>query len=91
VYYWDPVIAPSGMTIYSGSMFPEWKGSVFVGGLIGMKVVRLQMNGDKVAGEEWLLPDLRQRVRDVQQGNDGAIYVVTDNGQMLRIVRKKGA
>jgi glucose/arabinose dehydrogenase len=49
------------------------------------------MNGDKVVGEEWLLPDLRQRVRDVQQGNDGAIYVVTDNGQMLRIVRKKGA
>ena len=90
-YYWDPVIAPSGMTIYSGAMFPEWKGSVFVGGLIGMKVVRLQMNGDTVIGEEWLLPDLRQRVRDVQQGVDGAIYVVTDNGQMLRIVRKKGA
>ena len=91
VYYWDPVIAPSGMTIYSGAMFPEWKGSVFVGGLIGMKVVRLQMKGDKVAGEEWLLPDLRQRVRDVQQGNDGAIYILTDNGQLLRIVRKKSA
>ncbi|HXC60734.1 MAG TPA: PQQ-dependent sugar dehydrogenase [Steroidobacteraceae bacterium] len=90
VYYWDPVIAPSGMAIYDGAMFPEWKGSVFVGGLIGMKVVRLQMKGDKVAGEEWLLPDLRQRVRDVQQGNDGALYVVTDNGQLLRIFRKKG-
>ena len=89
VYYWDPVIAPSGMAIYDGAMFPEWKGSVFVGGLIGMKVVRLQMKGDKVAGEEWLLPDLRQRVRDVQQGNDGALYVVTDNGQLLRIYRKK--
>jgi aldose sugar dehydrogenase len=94
VYYWDPVIAPSGMTVYSGDMFPEWKGSIFVGGLIGMKVVRLQMDGDRVAGEEWLLPDLRQRVRDVQQGHDGALYVLTENGEsssLLRIVRRPGA
>ena len=94
VYYWDPVIAPSGMALYSGDMFPEWKGSIFVGGLIGMKVVRLQMDGDKVVGEEWLLQDLHQRIRDVQQGNDGALYVLTESGEkssLLRIVRRKGA
>jgi glucose/arabinose dehydrogenase len=94
VYYWDPVIAPSGMALYSGDMFPEWKGSIFVGGLIGMKVVRLQMDGEKVVGEEWLLQDLHQRIRDVQQGNDGAIYVLTESGEkssLLRIVRRKGA
>jgi aldose sugar dehydrogenase len=94
VYYWDPVIAPSGMALYTGNMFPEWKGSIFVGGLIGMKVVRLQMAGNRVVGEEWLLPDLRQRVRDVQQGVDGALYVLTENGDkssLLRIVRKQGA
>jgi hypothetical protein len=89
VYYWDPVIAPSGMAIYDGAMFPEWKGSVFVGGLIGMKVVRLQMKGDKVAGEEWLLPDLRQRVRDVQQGNDGALYVVTDKASCCASIARR--
>jgi glucose/arabinose dehydrogenase len=94
VYYWDPVIAPSGMALYTGDMFPEWRGSIFVGGLIGMKLVRLQMEGDTVAGEEWLLPDLHQRVRDVQQGNDGALYVLTENGEsssLLRIIRKTGA
>jgi aldose sugar dehydrogenase len=90
VYYWDPVIAPSGMALYSGAMFPEWKGSIFAGGLIGMKLVRLQMDGNRVAGEEWLLPELRQRIRDVQQGQDGAIYVLTESGEkssLLRIVR----
>jgi aldose sugar dehydrogenase len=78
VYYWDPVIAPSGMIVYHGEMFPQWKGSIFVGGLASMKLVRLQMDGDKVVGEEWLLTDRQMRVRDVQQGADGAIYVIGD-------------
>jgi glucose/arabinose dehydrogenase len=91
VYYCDPVIAPSGMVVYSGAIFPEWRGSIFVGGLVGMKLVRLQMEGDRVAGEEWLLQDRQQRIRDVQQGVDGALYVLTDSGAdsaLLRIVRR---
>ncbi len=90
VYYWDPVIAPSGMIIYSGALFPEWQGDVFVGGLVGMKLVRLQMESDQVTGEEWLLQDRNARIRDVQQGPDGAIYVVTEapDGALMRIARK---
>ena len=93
VYYWDPVIAPSGMIVYHGDMFPEWKGSIFVGGLVGMKVVRLQMKDGKVAAEQWLLQDRHKRIRDVQQGADGAIYVLTESGEnseLLRLTRKKG-
>lgn len=88
VYYWDPVIAPSGMLFYTGAMFPAWKGSIFVGGLAGAKLVRLQLQGGKVAGEEWLLPG--RRIRDVRQGPDGAIYVITDGpgAELLRIARK---
>ena len=94
VYYWDPVIAPSGMIVYRGDMFPEWKGSIFVGGLVGMKVVRLQMRDGKVAAEQWLLQDRHKRIRDVQQGADGAIYVLTESGEnseLLRLTRKKGS
>jgi glucose/arabinose dehydrogenase len=80
VYYWDPVIAPSGMIVYRGSMFPQWQGSILIAGLSSAKVVRLQMDGDKVVGEEWLLTDLRTRIRDVQQGPDGLIYVATELG-----------
>jgi glucose/arabinose dehydrogenase len=93
VYYWDPVIAPSGMFVYHGDMFPEWKGSIFVGGLVGMKVVRLQMKDRKVVAEEWLLQDRHKRVRDVQQGPDGSIYVLAEageNSELLRITRRKG-
>ena len=92
VYYWDPVIAPSGMFVYRGGMFPEWQGSIFVGGLVGMKVVRLQMRDGRVAGEEWLLQDRHKRIRDVQQGFDGALYVLTEageNSELLRITRRK--
>jgi glucose/arabinose dehydrogenase len=71
VYYWDPVIAPSGMIVYRGPLFPQWQGSILVGALSGTKLVRLQMDGDKVVGEEWLLGDRRARIRDVQQGPDG--------------------
>lgn len=90
VYYWDPVIAPSGMEVYTGAAFPEWKGNIFVGGLVTEKLVRLVMKDNKVIGEENLLKD-RGRIRDVRQGNDGFLYVVTDesNGELLRIAPKK--
>lgn len=89
VYYWDPVIAPSGMIVYDGSMFPEWQGNIFVGGLVSTKLVRLQLQGGKVVGEEWLLTERNRRIRDVQQGPDGAVYVVTEagDGELLRISR----
>ncbi|MCC7461318.1 MAG: PQQ-dependent sugar dehydrogenase [Gammaproteobacteria bacterium] len=88
-YYWDPVIAPSGMIFYTGTMFPEWQGDIFVGGLGSQKLVRLRLRDGKVAGEEWLLQDRRSRIRDVQQGPDGALYVVTESadGQLLRLSR----
>ena len=90
VYYWDPVIAPSGMTFYDGDLFPEWNGNLFVASLLDMKLVRLQLENDKVIGEEWLLQDRKQRVRDVKQGPDGALYVLTEagDGALLRIGRR---
>ena len=87
VYYWDPVIAPSGMIIYSGAEFPEWRGSIFVGGLTSMLVARLQMADGHVTGEEWLLREVQRRIRDVQQGPDGAIYVVSDYGENSELAR----
>jgi aldose sugar dehydrogenase len=87
LYYWDPVIAPSGAQFYTGNAFPAWRGSLFVGGLESKRLVRLIINNDRVTGEEHLLVDRRQRVRDVRQGPDGALYVVTDqdNGELWRI------
>jgi len=80
VYYWDPVIAPSGLAFYSGNLFAEWRGSVFVGGLGGMMLDRLTIANDKVVAEEPLLTDLHARIRDVRVGPDGAVYVLTDSG-----------
>jgi glucose/arabinose dehydrogenase len=80
VYYWDPVIAPSGLAFYTGDLFPQWKGSVFVGALRGMMLDRLTLANDKVVAEEPLLTDLRARIRDVRVGPDGAVYVLTDSG-----------
>ncbi len=90
VYYWDPVIAPSGMAFYDAALFPAWKGSLFIGGLSSKKLVRLTLDGDRVVGEEWLLQDLKQRIRDVRVGPDGAVYVATDDadGKVLRLVPK---
>jgi glucose/arabinose dehydrogenase len=80
VYYCDPVIAPSGLAFYSGNLFPEWRGSVFVGGLAGMMLDRLTIVNGKVVSEEPLLTDLHSRIRDVRIGTDGAAYVLTDSG-----------
>lgn len=86
VYFWDPVIAPSGMDFYSGEAFPAWQGDLFVGGLREQRVSRLVLENERVVAEEWL--PIGQRVRDVKTGPDGFIYLVTDedNGQVLRIV-----
>lgn len=91
VYYWDPVIAPSGAQFHSGRGIPEWAGNLFIGGLKDGVLVRLVLAGDRVVGEEHLLAERGRRVRDVREGPDGALYVVTDerNGELLRIAPKK--
>ena len=93
IYYWDPVIAPSGMAFYTGALFPAWRGSLFVGGLGGTHLARLTVDGERIIGEERLLTDLqpqRERIRDVRQGPDGALYILTDspNGRVLKLVPK---
>jgi glucose/arabinose dehydrogenase len=88
VYYWDPVIAPGGMTFYTGSLFPAWKNSLFIGGLGSTHLVRLSLVGEKVTGEEHLLTDLKERLRDVTQGPDGALYIVTDSGRFFKLLPK---
>ena len=87
VYYWDPVIAPSGMVWYTGDAFPGWKGSALIGSLTPGALVRLELSDGRVVKEERYLADLDQRFRDVQQGADGLVYVVTDeeDGQLLRL------
>ncbi|MFL6248783.1 MAG: PQQ-dependent sugar dehydrogenase [Thermoanaerobaculia bacterium] len=89
VYYWDPVIAPSGMIFYTGDAYPGWKGSVFVGSLQPGCLVRLQLQNGRVTREERYL-ELGQRIRDVAQGPDGLIYVITDeqDGKILRLEKK---
>ena len=88
IYYWDPVIGPSGMAFYTANLFPAWKGSLFVGGHQTNDLVRLTLDGNKVVGEERLLTDRNPRikVRDVRQGPDGALYVVGD-GASVPIVK----
>lgn len=87
VYYWVPSIATSGLTFYTGDLFPGWKGNLFVGGLRGTQVQRLVLENGEVTSVEVLLNDLGQRIRDVRQGPEGALWVITDDsdGQLLRI------
>jgi glucose/arabinose dehydrogenase len=87
IWHWTPSIAPSGMAFYTGTLFPEWKGSLFNGALKFMLVSRLALNGDKVAKEERLLQGLHERIRDVRQGPSGALYLLTDNaaGRILKV------
>ena len=91
VYYWDPVIAPSGAQWYTAGAFPAWRGSLFIGGLKERTLVRLTVQDGRVTGEEHLLADRGQRIRDVRQGPDGALYVVTDqaSGELWKIVPKR--
>ena len=85
VYYWDPVIGPSGLAIYDGKAFPAWKGDLLVGGLRGAGVYRLTLKNNRVVSEEPILADLRYRVRDVRVGPEGAVYVVTDGDRVFKI------
>jgi glucose/arabinose dehydrogenase len=88
VYYWDPVIAASGVAFYTGDRYPGWNGSIFIGSMNPGALVRLELNGDRVTKEERYLGDLNKRIRDVQQGPDGLLYVITDedDGQILRLI-----
>jgi glucose/arabinose dehydrogenase len=94
IYYWDPIIGPSGMAFYTGSLFPQWKGNLFVGGHGTRDLVRLTLDGEKIVGEERLLKDLQPKpeaIRDVRVGPDGALYLLTDGtaGRVLKLVPKK--
>lgn len=87
VYYWDPVIAPSGALFYRGDLFREWRGDLLIGAMNPPGLVRLRLQNDRVVGEDRVLPDLG-RIRDLAEGPDGAIWLVTDanNGSLLRLV-----
>jgi aldose sugar dehydrogenase len=88
IYYWDPSIAPSGAAFYTGDRFPEWKGNLFVGALAGQALHRLVLDGERIVGEEKLLADLGERIRDVRNGPDGVLWLLTDSpeGRVLRVV-----
>nr|WP_317623051.1 PQQ-dependent sugar dehydrogenase [Thiohalomonas denitrificans] len=85
LYQWTPVIAPSGMTFYTGGQFSEWQGNILVGGLVAQAIVRLSQDGEQITEEERI--ELDARIRDVVQGMDGAVYALTDqtNGKILRL------
>ena len=87
IHSWTPSIAPSGLAFYTSDRFPAWKGSLFVGALAFQRVVRLQLDGDTVVAEEPLLVDFGERIRDVRQGPDGFLYLLTDDakGKLLRV------
>jgi glucose/arabinose dehydrogenase len=85
VYYWDPVIGPSGLAAYRGNLFPAWKNSLFAGALRGIGVYRLEIKNGKVVAEEPMLTDRKERVRDVRVGPDGAVYVLTEQKSLLKI------
>ncbi len=89
--YWVPSIAPSGMAFYTGSQLRAWRGNLFVGALAAQVLVRLEVDGDKVGKEERLLQGLRERIRDVRDGPDGALWLATDSssGRILRITPAK--
>jgi aldose sugar dehydrogenase len=91
LYYWDPAIAPSGITFYDGKLIPEWQNNLIVAALAGEHISRLVLDGNKVMGEERLLLDQHQRMRDVKEGPDGALWVITDdaNGRLIRIAPRR--
>jgi len=88
VYYWDPVLSPSGMTFYKGNRVPEWENNLFIGGLSSTHIARLVIKDNKVVGEERLLAKEGERFRNVIQGNDGALYAFTDAGKVYKIDKK---
>ena len=88
VYYWDPVVSCSGMSFYTSHLIPEWKNNLFIGGLSSKHIVRLVIKNNKVIGEERLLENEGQRIRDIGEGKDGALYAITDGGRLYRIAKK---
>jgi glucose/arabinose dehydrogenase len=91
VYFWVPSIAPSGMAFYTGDLFPQWKGNLFVGAMSaqhGQHLVRLVLNGERVVGEEKLLADLKRRIREVRQGPEGALYFIAGDA-LMKLTPKK--
>jgi glucose/arabinose dehydrogenase len=88
VYYWDPVISPSGITFYKGNRIPEWENNLFIGALSGQHIARLVIENNKIVGEERLLAGESQRFRDITQGADNALYAITDAGRLYRIDRQ---
>lgn len=88
IYYWDPVLSPSGITFYSGKNIPEWENNIFLGGLNGNHIARLRLENNRVTGEERLLEKEKQRFRDVTQGKDGNLYAVTDEGRFYKLSAK---
>ena len=89
VYYWDPVLSPGGMTFYSSNVIPEWENNLFIGGLSSRHIARLVFRDNKVVGEERLLEDQNERIRDIGESADGALYVVTDSGKLFRIAKSE--
>src|SRR5262245_6468959 len=91
VYFWTPDIAPAGLAFYTGKLFPAWQGDLFVASLAGRALVRLVLKDERVIGEERLLTDLNSRIRGVNEGPDGALYVMTDGneGKILKLTPKK--
>lgn len=85
VYYWDPVIGTSAMAFYQGDLFPQWKNSLFVAGLRGVGIYRLEIKGDKVVAEEPMLTDQKLRMRDVKVGPDGAVYALAERGKLFKL------
>jgi glucose/arabinose dehydrogenase len=86
VYYWDPVISPGALVIYAGELFPEWMGNFLIAGLSSQALVRLALKDDRVIGEERLLTERKERLREVVQGPEGALYVLTDDsGKLLKV------
>jgi aldose sugar dehydrogenase len=90
-YYWVPSIAPSGMAFYTGDLFPQWKGNLFIGAMsaqYGQHLVRLVLEGERVVAEEKLLTDAKRRIREVRQGPDGALYLLTGDA-LIKVTPKK--
>ncbi|MFA6277509.1 MAG: PQQ-dependent sugar dehydrogenase [Pedobacter sp.] len=88
VYYWNPVISPGSIAFYNSNHIAEWKGNLFVGALSGSHIIRLVLKNNKVVGEERLLEDKGERFRDLVEGKDGALYAVTDGGNLYKITKK---
>ena len=87
LHSWVPSIAPSGLAVYRGDVFPEWQGDLFVGALVDREARRVRLRDDRVVEEEALFGELGERLRDIRVGPEGHLYLVTDEGRVLRVER----